>query len=282
MSQNMSRSQSPCRRSNADPAEDEEPMDEVSNNIPVVESDKTTFDNREFILPFRREFYKVPGECIKYDGRTPLPVKDGAAAYSLHESKSFPVWKKAEVSPKHLVQLEANDTQEQGEEEQVGWYVTFKIGSSETADIYTLRPVHKSIAGKLHTDWSADGLSEKKKSKYAGLLKKAPSQCAQINPLFQHWKLVEAPKNMLYTRPKKESTKGTKRALEDEDDAASSATTNKNTLNTLAVAPHHNRQEIDQGPVFGSGAPNIFMQTPGMVSISEAYLRELLKNQNQR
>jgi hypothetical protein len=264
----MSRSPSPAR-SNADAAEEDPPMEE---SAAVAESDKTTYDNREFILAFQKSVYKVPNECIKFDGRTPIPARNGDAAYKLHESKSFPAWK-GQVMPKHMIQLEVGD--ESGET-QVGWYVTFKIGSTESADVYTLRPVHKTIAGKFYSEWTGAELSDKKKAKYAALLKKAPSQTAQINPERQRWKVVEHPTNMLYKRAKKEPVKGVKREREDDDDATSSATTNKG---TLALAPQHNRKEPESGPSMNGTGMQIFTHTPGMVTISEEYFRWLVDNQ---
>lgn len=245
-------------------------MEEPSNDM--GDSEKTTYENRRFVLPFQKSYYSVPPKCVKADGKTPVQVRSGSAAYALHESKSFPAWKLAEIMPKHMVQLEVGE----GEDVQVGWYITFKIGTSESSDIFTLRPLHKTIAGKFFSEWSGDGLSEKKRAKYKNLLQTAPSQTAQINPLSQRWQVVDAPPNMLYTRPKKES-KALKRPLEEEDDTASSATTKKG---TLALAPQHNlkSQPEVQPPSVGSGA-QIFMQTPGIVTISEQYLRYLIDNQ---
>lgn len=248
------------------------PIEEPSND--VGDSDKITYENRRFVLPFQKSYYSVPPGCVKFDGKTPVQVKTGSAAYALHESKSFPAWKLAEIVPKNMVQLAVGE----GEDLQVGWYVTFKIGNSESSDIMTLRPLHKTIAGKFFSEWSGDGLSEKKRAKYKNLLHTAPSQTAQINPLSQRWQVVDAPPNMMYTRPKKES-KAVKRTLEEEDDTASSATTKKG---ALALAPQHNlhREPVEpvQPPSFGPGA-QIFMQTPGIVTISEKYLRYLIENQ---
>jgi hypothetical protein len=252
----MSRSPSPTQsEKRAESLDEEQPPNEESAN--VVESDKTTYDNRTFILAFQKSVYTVPNECVKFDGRTPIQANSGDAAYKLHESKSFPAWK-AQVMPKHIVQLQVGEA---GGEVQVGWYITFKIGSTDSADIYTLRPVHKTVAIKFYSEWNDAGLSEKKKVKYSNLLAKEPSQTAQINPERQRWSVVETPPDMLYRRPKKESAKSAKREREEEDDAASSATTNKG---ALALAPQHNRKEEQDSGVsgFGSGT-QIFMQTPG-------------------
>lgn len=258
----MSRSPSPAPSK----AEAEDPPMEESTA--AAESDKTTYDNRDFVLAFQKSVYQVPNECIKFDGRTPISVRSGDAAYKLHESKSFPAWK-GQVMPKHMVQLEVGD----GEEAQIGWYITFKVGSTESADIYTLRPVHKTIAGKFYSEWTGGELSDKKKAKYAALLKNAPSQTAQINPERQRWKVVESPANMLYRRAKKEPAK---RDRDDEDDAASSATTNKG---TLALAPQYNRKEPEAGPSTNGLGMQIFTHTPGTVTISEEWFRWLVENQ---
>lgn len=267
----MSRSVSPTLSERPGDADEEEPPKEESAN--VTESDKTTYDNRAFILAFQKSVYQVPNECIKFDGRTPIPASSGDAAYKLHESKSFPAWK-TQVVPKHIVQLEAG---EEGGEVQVGWYITFKIGSTDSADIYTLRPVHKTIASKFYSEWNGAGLSEKKKAKYSDLIGKEPSQMAQINPERQRWSVVETPSNMLYKRPKKESVKGAKREREDEEDAASSATTNKG---ALALAPQHNRKEDQDSVVsgFGPGA-QIFMNHPDSVVMPKDLFQQLFANQ---
>jgi hypothetical protein len=269
----MSRSQSRARSDDADPAsgaEEEPPIEDPSSNVP--DTNKTTYENRRFVLPFQKSYYMVPPECVMWDGKMPVQVASGSAAYSLHESKSFPAWKLAEIVPKHMVQLSVKE----GEGFQVGWYITFKIGNSESDDIYTLRPVHKTIASKFFAEWGTDGLSEKKQLKYKTLLTIAPSLSAQINPLSQRWQVVDAPANMLYTRPKKES-KVARRAVDEEEDAASSATAKKG---TLALAPQHSRRDEErlEVPSFGTGA-QIFMQTPGMVTVSEGYLRFLIENQ---
>lgn len=273
----MSRSPSPTHSERAavrraEVLDEEQPPKEESTNAP--ESDKTTYDKRMFILAFQKSIYKVPNECIKFDGRTPIPVRNGDDAYKLHESKSFPLWK-GQVTPKNIVQLEVGGD---GGEVQVGWYITFKIVSTESADIYTLRPVHKTIASKFYSEWNGDQLSEKKKLKYADLLEKEPSQTAQINPERQRWNIVETPSNMLYKRAKKQPTKVSKREREeDEDDVASSATTNKG---ALALAPQHNRKEEQDSVVsgFGPGA-QIFMNHPDSVVMPKDLFQQLFANQ---
>lgn len=243
---------------------------------------KKKYENREFILPFGKDFYAVPAECVEFDAGRAVTTSNGLEAFKLHDSKSFPMWKEAGISERHMIKLVVTN----GEERQVGWYMTFKIGGQETDDIVVLRSVHKTIAEKLHTLWTGKDVPEDRKKKYASLLDEKPSFTAQINPKNRWVELKDAPSNVLYMRPKKESTKGSKRKREDEDDdVLSSATTNKG---VLALAPQHNSalamahqsdqpMQSDQATTsrFGSGN-QIFMNHPDSVIMPQELFREVL------
>tara|TARA_B110000902_G_scaffold115340_1_gene135451 strand:- start:491 stop:1330 length:840 start_codon:yes stop_codon:yes gene_type:complete len=277
----MSRhSNSPPPSDGGDGHEDDPPVETPAPTLAEADgsSGKKKLDNRNFVLAFGKEFYTVPRECVEFDAGRPVSTANGLEAFKLHDSKSFPLWTGANISERHMIKLVVTN----GGERQVGWYMTFKVGGHESDDVCILRAVHKTIAEKLYNMWTGKDVPAERKDKYSSLLSEKPSFVAQINPKNRWVELKEAPDNVLYSRPKKEPVKSSKREREDDDDATSSATTNKG---ALALAPQHNKhnkhnnQEAEPvQPGFGSGA-QIFMQTPGCVTISESYLRFLIENQ---
>ena len=264
-------------------ANDEDPPVEAPPPAAELETStaKKKYENRNFILSFGKDFYVVPSECVEFDAGRPVATANGLEAFKLHDSKSFPMWKEAGISERHIIKLAVTT----GGERQVGWYMTFKIGGQETDDVFILRSVHKTIAEKLYALWTGKEVPEERKKKYAGLLAEKPSFSAQINPKNRWTELKDVPSNVLYTRPKKE-TKGSKRKQEDDDyDGLSSATTNKG---TLALAPQHNHslaiaqqddQPVSQEQVMASrfgGGNQIFMNHPDSVIMPQELFREVL------
>jgi len=254
-----------------DPAPAPEPEPECAVNEPV----KKKYEGRKFITSFKKAFYEVPAGAVMFDAGRPVKTASGLDAYKLHDSKSFPLWTGAGVVERHMVKLSVPFNGER----QVGWYITFKIAGQETSDICILRPVHKTIADKFFALWTADSVSPERKKTYAELLVEKPSPTAQINPEYQRWRTVDTPPDVLYARPKV-APKGAKRARKNEDDVESSATTTTtNSAAATTVAPQLNRSEHEVAvPGLGSGA-QIFMQTPGVVTVSETYFRFLIENQ---
>jgi hypothetical protein len=271
----MSRHSNSPTPSEVDGHEDEPPV-EAPSAAPAeadASSNKKKYDNRSFILAFGKEYYLVPAECVEFDSGRPVNTSNGLEAFKLHDSKSFPLWTGAGISERHMVKLAVTTAGER----QVGWYMTFKIGGQESDDICILRAIHKTIAEKLYNLWTGKDSTVERRNKYSTLLAEKPSFAAQINPKNRWVELKEPPANVLYTRPKKEPSKGAKRDRdEEEEDAASAATTNKG---TLALAPQHNRKEPEPMQSMGSSGMQIFTHTPGMVTISEEYFRWLVENQ---
>ena len=268
----MSRRSNSPTPSDADGHEDEPPVEAPAPAEADASSNKKKYDNRNFILAFGKEYYLVPSECVEFDAGRPVSTTNGLEAFKLHDSKSFPLWTNAGISERHIIKLAVTTAGER----QVGWYMTFKVGGQESDDICILRAVHKTIAEKLYNLWTGKESTAERRSKYSGLLSEKPSFAAQINPKNRWVELKEPPANVLYTRPKKEPAKTGKREREEEDDATSSATTNKG---TLALAPQHNRKEPEAAPSGFGMAPQIFTHTPGTVTISEDYFRWLVDNQ---
>ena len=128
----------------------------------------------------------------------------GEAAHKLHESsRTRRGWTPRHT--RHLIKLKA----EAAGKAQIGFYVTFKIGEDESADIYIIRNLHKPISKKYYDSWVAPadkgGWSAKKlEGMFKELVQDEPSDEAQIDPKFFRYESVPEPTNVLYCRAKKE------------------------------------------------------------------------------
>jgi len=281
-SQNASQCASPT------PVEDAPPRRDVTK--------QTKYEGREFVLFYQKKWYRVPPEHVVFDMGRPFPLESGEAAHKLHESKSHQAWLDAGVHTRHLIKLKA----EAGGKAQVGFYITFKIAESESADIYIIRNLHKTISKKFYDSWVAPAdkggwSAEKLEGKFKELVNDEPSDEGQINPNFYRYEVIPEPTNVLYCRPKKEKAarkgwpepvKGSKEhankrakaslpeppEADEEDDQSSAA-------QSTALLPV--QQPITGMSMMGGspGGMSFFMQTPGMVTISENWLQQLLANQ---
>lgn len=231
----------------------------------------TKYENREFLLFYQKKYYKVPTEHVVFDMGKPFPVESGEAAHKLHECKSHPTWITAGVHTRHFVKLKF----ELRGKTQVGFYTTFKIADNESADIYIIRALHKTISKKFYDSWVAPeekgGWStEKLSGKFKELVQDEPSDDAQISPVAAGYELASEPANVLYARAKKVKAEAAasdppaKKAknkpapphAEDDDDDQSSAA-----QSSTAIVPAQSQPMMGMG---GAGSANFFMQTPGV------------------
>ena len=121
----------------------------------------------------------MPPEHVVFDMGRPFPLESGEAAHKLHESKSHQAWLDAGVHTRHLIKLKA----EAGGKAQVGFYITFKIAETESADIYIIRNLHKTISKKFYDSWVAPAdkggwSAEKLEGKFKELVNDEPSPCS--------------------------------------------------------------------------------------------------------
>lgn len=281
-------SQNASQRASPTPVEEALPRQELLK--------QSKYEDREFFLFYQKKWYKVPPEHVVFDMGRPFHVGSGEAAHKLHESKSHQAWLDAGVHTRHLIKLKA----EAGGKVQVGFYVTFKVAEDESADIYIIRNLHKTISKKFFDSWVAPAdkggwSAEKQEGKFKELVLDEPSDEGQINPNFYRYEVVPEPTNVLYCRAKKEKAPRKECPVPDK---GSKAHTNKRAKPSLPDPPEADEADDTssaaqstallsvQQPITGMssmggspGGTNFFMQTPGMVTISEAWLQQLLSNQ---
>lgn len=284
---------SPCANSEPDIDDDDPPE---ADQAGIEGSDGDAPDEgtspRRLLAFYAKNFFVVNPADVKFDANKPYKVTTGEAMYKVHESKSFKAWDEDYVvRPRNIIKIVANG--------QCGWYVCFEIDGAPTDDTYVVRSIHKQIAKRFFEKWNTNWGNDRKE-KYAELLRDEPSDMPQINPLVVGWEQTEAPQEIVYARPKKEkkdkgdeslqspinkaggkggkgkslaSTVGTLDIDDDQSSAAQSAppaTPNDSSL--VGFRP------MQQFSMPGS-APQIFLHTPGTVTVSEAWLQQLIANQ---
>jgi len=241
---------------------------------------------RDLLVFYAKKYYRVPAECVVVDAGKPVAVPDGLAAGRLHECKSHPQWISEGVHTRHIMKFKVT----MNGVTRTSFYVTFRIDGEDSNDPIVARALHKTIAKKFYDMWQKDW-SDEKKEKFAELLADEPSDESQINPLQANWTMVADPGGVLYQRPppKKKAEeeaaapppkkKSSKKPVEeppdaDDDDDQSSAAQSSTAL--VGMPRAHGAHGMGMA---ATGAANFFMQTPGMVTISEEYLQRLIANQ---
>lgn len=262
------------------------------------------YQNRKFLLFYQKKYYHVPPEHVVFDMGIPFPVPSGEAAHKLHECKSHQSWLEMGVHTRHFIKLKLQLRSTL----LTGFYITFKIADTESSDIYIIRALHKTISKKFYDSWVAPHISkaeggwsdEKREGKFKELILDEPSDDAQISPIAAGYDLATEPSCVFYARAKKpkadDATKGSlkktiaKKAAakgnksvappeaDDDDDDQSSA------CQSTALVPTQPAMSGMGMPGMGmaggmAGGMNFFVQTPGMVTISESYLQQLIANQ---
>lgn len=276
--------------------DDDPPEAGGAEAVEVAGSDAAPADDDAVVKPtltsFAKSFYVINPQHIRYDENRPYVMESGLAMYALHESKSFKSWSEDHVvRPRHIVKVVAGG--------QCGWYIRFAQDGVQSDDRTVARSIHKQIAKRFFDLWNKEWPAERK-AKYAELLRDEPSDTKQVNPERVGWEQVEAPADIIYERPKKEKketaaplqgaigkaggkppAKGklAKMAVADDDDDQSSAAMSAPPATPNDTAMVGFRPQPHMG--MPSSAPNIFLQTPGMVTISESYLQQLIANQRQ-
>lgn len=176
------------------------PVEEPPAEAPAPTKSKGIKD-RKFMLNHNKKWFVVPKEHVVFDMGLPVSVADGAKAHTIHDSKSYALWKENKVSPKHIIKLKASINGKT----QVGFYVTFHIGEEVTSDVLVIRNINKAVAKRFFDDLKERyNSNEEKYSAYKPLLEDEPSDESQIDPKFFHYDEISAPANILYCRAKKQ------------------------------------------------------------------------------
>jgi hypothetical protein len=247
---------------------------------------------------YAKKYYQDPGVFV-FDKGHAMRVADGAAAASIASAKAVKTWRDNGLQTRHVKKAKS----ETGE---TVFYVTFKFGDEEnTGDRVVPRAIPKEVSKKIFEEWKEAGWSDKKKEMFGELLKDAPSENSQLNPIAAGWKEVKAPADVKFFKqpskkraaaddaatgePSAKAAKAGKQGAKSTGDAGAPQVSAAGTLMAKSRAAEDDAQSMggqstsilplsgtEQG---GSGQRgfSFYAHTPGMVNISEALFRELME-----
>lgn len=273
----------------SDVGEDEQPPEADDAAVDAEEVDEAAPDAdspTQLLTFYAKHYYVINPDHVRFNVNKPLMMSSGLAMYELHDSKSFKNWDEIHlIRPGNIIKVVAGG--------QCGWYICFAKKGVESNDKIVARAIHKQIAKRFFDLWNKDW-SPERKERYAELLRDEPSDIKQINPPVVGWDEVSTPSNILYERPK--NIKGDKVdgplksaigkggaktkpkpkvEVDDDDDQSSAAMSNPPaTPNDTALVGFRSQPFAMQG-----SAPQIFLHTPGTVTVSEVWLQQLIANQ---
>lgn len=221
--------------------------------------------DRVLLIYYQKKHYLVPKEHVVFDKSTPFPVASGEAAHKLHECKSYNVWNNAGIRPHHFVKIKF----ELRGKMMIGFYITFRVVGAESDDYRILRAVNKTISKKYCESVLQD-------DQFKELASDEPAEESQLSPVAMAYDVAPDPDTVLYERPKKrprepESAKASSVRPSDDDDAEAS-TSSLHTPPSYAPCPA-------AAPALPTTGMTLYMQTPGLVTISEEYFKQLVANQ---
>lgn len=246
---------------------------------------------------YAKKYYADPGVFV-FDKGHALRVPDGSAAASVASAKAIKTWRDAGLQTRHVKKAKLNG--------ETVFYVTFKFGDEEnTGDRLVPRAIPKEVSKKIFDEWKEAGWSDKKKEMFGELLKDAPSENSQLNPIAAGWKEVKAPADVKFFKQPSKKRGATDDAATGES-SAKAAKTGKQLAKpagdaaaqqpaaAAALVPKSRTAEEDAQSMGGqstsilplSGAEqigsgqrgfNFYAHTPGMVNIPESLFRELME-----
>lgn len=253
-------------------------------------------------LSYAKNYHLVNLNHVIIDQNKPFLVADGNQMFLLHESKSFKVWENEYcVRARNIIKVKAGGI--------CCWYICFKVEGADSADSYVMRNIHKSIARRFFQQWHKDW-PEERKQKYAELLRDEPSDTPQILPGSVGWGNAESSPGggkVLYKRPPKppkakegaaaplsgaigkgaashkklaQAAAAAAAAADFDDDDQSSTAQSAPPPTPVETSMVGFRPQQHQ-PAMMASAPQIFLHTPGTVTVSEAWLQQLIANQRQ-
>lgn len=143
-------------------------------------------DDDPYYVIYQKKCYIVPQECIIFNRREPVVVKDGTKMGEVHDTKAYRKWVKAHITWRNMIIVAAKIN----EEVQMHMYVTFDT-DRKSDDAHILRPVHKAVIKAYMTYWNSKWSEDRKqKEQFRPFTEFVLGTEAQISPERHRWERV--------------------------------------------------------------------------------------------